>query len=95
MLYSDDPGRAEPDDEVHHWARLEGKSATMADELVQNLQLERQCSQRASRFSNTLVFATLLTVCGLVIVALQSKDPDEPPATTLIESIATRQLVPE
>ena len=65
MLYSDDPGKAEPDDEVHHWARLESKSAAMAEELVQNLELGSQPGQRANRLSKTLVFAALLTVAKL------------------------------
>ena len=96
MLYPDEPGKAEPSNNLHHWAQLESKSDSMADELVRNLQSSRRRNQEASRFSNALVSAVLLTVCvGLAIAVLHSKDETDPPANSATVSTDIHRLDPQ
>ena len=95
MLFPEEPGKATPSDELQLWAKLESKSDSMADELVRNLQLKARCHRGTNRFANTLVVAVLLGVSvGVALVALQSEDATDPPASSGIVSKEMPRLDP-
>lgn len=84
MLYPDEPGKVKPSDELHRWAQLEGKSDSMADELVLDVQEQRKCCRGANPFALILVIATLLAVLvGSLTAIPQRKDAENPPANSL------------
>jgi hypothetical protein len=87
MLYPDEPGKAKPNDEVHHWARLESKSDSMAEGLIQNMQSQKKLCHGAGCLANTLFFAVLITIwLGVAITRFWLNNLTEPPATSLSES---------
>jgi hypothetical protein len=95
MHFPEEPGNVKPSDTLHQWARLEGKSDSMAEELIQNVHLKKGSSKKAGRNTNALVFGVLMTLCiGVTFAILWSKGPSEPPETSLSISSDVRQLGP-
>jgi hypothetical protein len=93
MLYPDEPGKAKPNDEVHHWARLESKTDSMAEQLIQNTQSQKKLCHGAGCLANTLFFAALITVwLGVAITTFWLNNLTEPPAKSLSDSTATHQI---
>ena len=95
MHFPDEPGNVKQSDALHQWARLESKSDSMAEQLVQNVQFNRRSKDKPGRYTNAIVLGSLLTFCiGVTIAILRSRSPTEPPETSLSRSSEVRQPTP-